>query len=109
MHRLNHSVYYTSRRRKSNMTCNWWSNVCGAALVGLMILGFAVPSGQNAPTVTLTAMVQDRKSVVEGKSQELRNSHITPIQLQGVQCQWDFTNNGSVETHLSANTTMNHV
>jgi len=43
------------------MKNNRWFKLGGAALLGLMILGFAVPSGQNAPTVTLTAMVQDQQ------------------------------------------------
>jgi len=39
------------------MKNNKWFKLIGAAVLGLMILGFAVPSGQTAPTVTLTALV----------------------------------------------------
>jgi hypothetical protein len=40
---------------------NKWFKLGGAAVLGLMILGFAVPSGQTAPSVTLTALVQDQQ------------------------------------------------
>jgi hypothetical protein len=46
-----------TKRRKADMKNNKWFKLIGAAVLGLMILGFAVPSGQTAPTVTLTALV----------------------------------------------------
>src|SRR5204863_10102605 len=50
-----------TKRRKADMKNNKWFKVIGEAVLGLMILGFAVPSGQTATTVTLIAVVQDQQ------------------------------------------------
>jgi len=90
------------------MKNNRWFKLGGAALLGLMILGFAVPSGQNAPTVTLTAMVQDQQCQGGDFVNVTLTATLNPP-AQRVQFQWDFNNDGIFDTPLSPNPTMNHL
>jgi hypothetical protein len=84
------------------MKNNMWFKVGAAALLCLIILGFPVPSGQTATTVTLTAMVQ---------SQQCQGGNLVNVTLtatlnppaQNVQFQWDFNNDGVFDTPLSPN------
>ena len=85
-----------------------WFKLGGAALLGLLILGVAVPSGQTATTVTLTAVVQ---------SQQCQGGNLVNVTLtatlsrpaQNVQFQWDFNNDGIFDTPLSPNPTVTHL
>jgi len=90
------------------MKNNIWFKLGGAALLGLMILGFAVPSGQSAPTVTLTAMVQDQQCQGGDFVNVTLTATLNPP-AQGVQFQWDFNNDGIFDTPLSPNPTVNHL
>ena len=90
------------------MKNNKWFKLGGAALLGLMILGFAVPSGQNAPTVTLTAMVQDQQCQGGDFVNVTLTATLNPP-AQRVQFQWDFNNDGIFDTPLSPNPTVNHL
>ncbi|PYK24224.1 MAG: hypothetical protein DME59_14185 [Verrucomicrobia bacterium] len=90
------------------MKNNRWFKLGGAALLGLMILGFAVPSGQNAPTVTLTAMVQDQQCQGGDFVNVTLTATLNPP-AQRVQFQWDFNNDGIFDTPLSPNPTVNHL
>ena len=90
------------------MKNNKWFKLGGAALLGLMILGFAVRSGQSAPTVTLTAMVQDQQCQGGDFVNVTLTATLNPP-AQRVQFQWDFNNDGIFDTPLSPNPTVNHL
>jgi hypothetical protein len=90
------------------MKNNIWFKPGGAALLGLMILAFAVPSGQTATTVTLTAAVQDQQC----QGGDFVNVTLTATlhpPAQNVRFQWDFNNDGVFDTPLSANPTVSHL
>ena len=91
------------------MKNNKWFKLIGAAVVGLMILGLAVPSGQTATTVTLTAVVQDQQCQGGNMVNVTLTIDITPRHPQGVQFQWDFNNDGVFDTPLSPNPTVSHL
>ena len=80
----------------------------GAALLGLVVLGFAVPSGQTAPTVTLTAVVQGQQCQGGDNVNVRLTATLNPPQ-QNVQFQWDFNNDGIFDTPLSPNPTVTHL
>ena len=90
------------------MKNNMWFKLGGAALLGLMILGFAVPSGQTAPAVTLTAMVQDQQCQGGDFVNVTLTATLTPP-AQRVRFQWDFNNDGIFDTALSPDPTVTHV
>jgi uncharacterized protein (DUF58 family) len=90
------------------MKNNMWFKLGGAALLGLMILGFAVPSGQTAPAVTLTAMVQDQQCQGGDFVNVTLTATLTPP-AQRVRFQWDFNNDGIFDTPLSSNPTVSHL
>ena len=87
---------------------NIWFKLSGAALVGLMILGFAVPNAQTATTVTLTAVVQDQQCQGGDFVNVTLSATLNPPQ-QNVQFQWDFNNDGIFDTPLSPNPTVTHL
>src|SRR5437667_9979720 len=87
------------------MKSNKWFKLIGAA-VGLMILGFAVPSGQTATTLTLTAVVQNQQCQAGNMVNVTLTIDITPRHPQGVQFQWDFNNDGFFDTPLSRKNTV---
>jgi hypothetical protein len=87
---------------------NIWFKLSGAALVGLMFLGFAVPSGQTATTVTLTAVVQDQQCQGGDFVNVTLSATLNPP-AQRVRFQWDFNNDGVFDTPLSPNPTVNHL
>ena len=88
------------------MKNNKWFKLSGAAVVGLMILGFAVPSGQAE---TLTAVVQDQQCQGNNLVNVTLTATISPRHPQGVQFQWDFNNDGVFDTPLSPNPTVSHL
>jgi hypothetical protein len=90
------------------MKNNTWFKLGGVALLGLMILGFAVPSGQTAPAVTLTAMVQDQQCQGGDFVNVTLTATLTPP-AQRVRFQWDFNNDGIFDTPLSSNPTVTHL
>jgi uncharacterized protein (DUF58 family) len=90
------------------MKNNTWFKLGGAALLGLMILGFAVPSGQTAPTVTLTALVQDQQCQGGDFVNVTLTATLNPP-ARRVQFQWDFNNDGVFDTPLSSNPTVNNL
>jgi PKD repeat protein len=90
------------------MKNNKWFKLIGAAVLGLMILGFAVPSGQTATTATLTALVQDQQCQGGDNVNVTLTAMINP-QAPNVQFQWDFNNDGIFDTALSPNPTVSHV
>ena len=85
-----------------------WFKLSAAALLGLMILAVAVPSGQTATTATLTAMVQDQQCQGGDFVNVTLTATLNPPS-QRVQFQWDFNNDGVFDTPLSANPTVNHL
>ena len=86
------------------MKNNIWFKLGGAALLGLMVLGFAVPSGQTATRVTLTAVVQDQFCSKHDVVVTL-TARLNPP-AQNVLFQWDFNNDGIFDTPLSPNPTV---
>jgi uncharacterized protein (DUF58 family) len=90
------------------MRNNTWFKLGGAALLGLVVLGIAVPSGQTAPTVTLTAVVQDQQCQ-GGDFVNVTLSATLQPPAQRVRFQWDFNNDGVFDTPLSPNPTVNHL
>jgi uncharacterized protein (DUF58 family) len=90
------------------MKNNKWFKLGGAALLGLMILGFAVPNGQTAPSVTLTAMVQDQQCQGGDFVNVTLTATLNPP-AQRVRFQWDFNNDGIFDTPLSSNPTVTHL
>ena len=85
-----------------------WFKLGGAALLGLLILGVAVPSGQTATTVTLTAIVQSQQCQGGNNVNVTLTATLNPPQ-QNVQFQWDFNNDGIFDTPLSSNPTVTHL
>jgi hypothetical protein len=73
-----------------------------------MILGFAVPSGQTATAVTLTAVVQNQQCQGGDFVNVTLSATLNPPQ-QNVQFQWDFNNDGVFDTPLSTNPTVTHL
>lgn len=92
---------------KYNMRNNIWFKLGGAALLSLILLGVAVPSGQTAPTVTLTALVQNQQCRGGDFVNVTLTATLNPPQ-QNVRFQWDFNNDGIFDTPLSPNPTVNH-
>ena len=90
------------------MKNNLWFKLGGAALLGLMILGFAVPSGQTAPTATLTAAVQDQQCQGGDNVNVTLTATLNPP-AQRVRFQWDFNNDGIFDTALSSSPTVSHL
>jgi uncharacterized protein (DUF58 family) len=90
------------------MKNNLWFKLGGAALLGLMILGFAVPSGQTATTVTLTALVQDQQCQGGDFVNVTLTATLNPPR-PNVRFQWDFNNDGIFDTALSPNPTVTHL
>jgi uncharacterized protein (DUF58 family) len=97
-------------KQKENpiMTNNIWFKLGGATLLGLMILGFAVPSGRAAATATLTAMVQDQQCQGGNLVNVTLTATLNPPAPR-VQFQWDFNNDGVFDTPLSSNPTVTHL
>jgi len=89
------------------MKNNKWFKLIGAALLGLMILGFAMPSAQSAPTATLTAVVQDQHCLAKRLYVTLTATLNPPA--QNVRFQWDFDNDGIFDTPLSPNPMVTHI
>jgi len=90
------------------MKNNKWFKLAGTAVLGLMILGFAVPSGQSAATVTLTAVVQDQQCQGGDFVNVTLSATLSPP-ASNVRFQWDFNNDGVFDTPLSSNPTVNHL
>ena len=90
------------------MRKNTWFKLSGAALLGLVVLGFAVPSGETATTVTLTAVVQDQQCQGGDFVNVTLSATLNPP-AQNVRFQWDFNNDGIFDTPLSSNPTVTHL
>lgn len=85
-----------------------WFKLGGAMLLGLVLLGVAVPSGQTAPTATLTAVVQDQQCQGGDFVNVTLTATLNPP-AQGVRFQWDFNNDGIFDTPISSSPTVNHL
>lgn len=85
-----------------------WFRLGGAMLLGLVLLGVAVPSGQTAPTATLTAVVQDQQCQGGDFVNVTLTATLNPP-AQGVRFQWDFNNDGIFDTPISSSPTVNHL
>ena len=84
-----------------------WFKLGGAALLGFVLLGVAVPSGETAPAVTLTAVVQDQQCQGGDFVNVTLTATLNPP-AQRVRFQWDFNNDGTFDTPLSRNPTVTH-
>jgi PKD domain len=111
MNRLKQPIQKHKRRRKYNMRNNMWFKLGGAALLGLVVLGLAVPSGQTETTVTsvtLAAVVMDQQCQGGDNVNVTLTATLNPP-AQNVQFQWDFNNDGIFDTPLSSNPTVTHL
>ena len=90
------------------MKNNKWFKLAGAAILGLMIVGFAVPSAQTATTVTLTAFVQDQQCQ-GGDFVNVTLSATLSRPQRNVMYTWDFNNDGVFDTAPSSNPTVSHL
>jgi hypothetical protein len=93
------------------MKNNLWFKLSGVALLGLVVLGLAVPRGQTETTVTsvtLAAVVQDQQCQGGDNVNVTLTATLNPPQ-QNVQFQWDFNNDGIFDTPLSPNPMVTHV
>src|SRR5215475_9339807 len=90
------------------MKNNKWFNLSGAALLGLLALAVAVPSGRTATTATLTAVVQDQQCQGGDFVNVTLTATLTPP-AQRVRFQWDFNNDGVFNTLLSLDPTVTHL
>ena len=88
------------------MRNNTWFKLGGAALLGLVVLGFAMPSSQAAPT--LTAVVQDQQCQGGDNVNVTLTATLNPP-AQRVRFQWDFNNDGIFDTPLSSNPTVTNL
>jgi uncharacterized protein (DUF58 family) len=88
------------------MRRNTWFKLGGAALLGLLVLGFAVPSSQSAPV--LTAVVQDQQCQGGDFVNVTLSATLNPP-VPNVRFQWDFNNDGIFDTPLSTNPTVTHL
>jgi PKD domain len=95
-------------KEKYAMKNNTWFKLGGAALLGLMILGVDVPTGQTATTATLTAIVQNQQCQGGNLVNVTLTATLNPP-AQNVQFQWDFNNDGVFDTPLSSNPTVTHL
>jgi PKD domain len=95
-------------KEKYAMKNNTWFKLGGAALLGLMILGVDVPTGQTATTATLTAIVQNQQCQGGNLVNVTLTATLNPP-AQNVQFQWDFNNDGVFDTPLSPNPTVTHL
>ena len=91
------------------MKNNKWFKLIGAAVLGLMILGFASPSGESATTITLTAVVEDQQCQGGNLVNVTLTAIFGPRHPQGVQFQWDFNNDGVFDTPLSPDPTVSNL
>jgi uncharacterized protein (DUF58 family) len=89
------------------MKSNKWFKLIGAAVLGLMILCFAVPSGQTATRATLTAVVEDQQCQ-GGNFVDVTLTAVLDRHPHGVQYEWDFNNDGVFDTPLSPDPTVIH-
>jgi len=67
-----------------------------------------VPSGQTAPTATLTALVQDQQCQGGDNVNVTLTATLNPMP-PNVRFQWDFNNDGIFDTPLSSNPTVSHL
>jgi PKD domain-containing protein len=95
-------------KEKYAMKNNTWFKLGGAALLGLMVLGVDVPTGQTATTATLTAIVQNQQCQGGNLVNVTLTATLNPP-AQNVQFQWDFNNDGVFDTPLSPNPMVTHL
>ena len=88
-----------------------WFKSGGAALLGLVILGLAVPSGRTDTTVTsvtLAAVVLDQQCQGGDNVNVTLTATLNPPN-PNVQYQWDFNNDGIFDTPLNSNPMVTHL
>ena len=94
---------------KTNNTLlqNKWFALTGAVLLGLLLIAAPAPTAQSAPTVTLTATVQDQQCQGGDFVNVTLTATLQPPQ-RNVRYQWDFNNDGTFDTAPSPNPTVTH-
>ena len=79
------------------------------ALLGLVLIGIAVPTALTAPTaVTLTAMVADQACQGGNGVNVTLTATLSPPKT-GVRYSWDFNNDGIFDTAPNSNPTVTHL
>jgi len=82
-----------------------WIAVLGAALLALLLVAAPVQTGLTAPTVTLTASVQDQQCQGGDNVNVTLTATLNPAQ-RNVRFSWDFNNDGIFDTAPSTNPTV---
>ena len=78
------------------------------ALLGLILIGIAIPTALTAPTVTLTAAVVDQECQGGDFVNVTLTATLNPPRT-GVTYRWDFENDGVFDTAPSSNPTVTHL
>jgi len=79
------------------------------ALLGLVLIGIAVPTALTAPTaVTLTAMVADQACQGGNGVNVTLTATLSPPKT-GVRYSWDFNNDGIFDTAPNSNPAVTHL
>lgn len=81
--------------------------LAGIALLGLTLIGIAVPSALTAPNATLTASVMDQACQGGDNVSVTLTATLSPPK-SGVTYVWDFENDGIFDTAPNANPTVTH-
>jgi uncharacterized protein (DUF58 family) len=93
------------------MKDNMWFKSVGAAVLGLVMVGLAVPSGRTDTTVTavtLAAVVMDQQCQGGDNVNVTLTATLNPPN-PNVQYQWDFNSDGIFDTPLSSNPMVTHL
>jgi PKD repeat protein len=80
----------------------------GAAVLGLTLLGIAVPTAYTATNATLTAMVADQACQGGDNVNVTLTATLSPPKT-GVTYTWDFNNDGIFDTAPSTDPTVTHL
>jgi uncharacterized protein (DUF58 family) len=83
------------------------TKLIGAAVLGLVLLGIAVPTARTSPNATITASVVDQACQGGDFVNVTLTATLSPPKT-GVRYTWDFTNDGIFDTAPSTNPTVTH-
>jgi len=85
-----------------------WIVVFGIAILGVLMMAVPVRTALTAPTVTLTASVQDQSCQGGDFVNVTLTATLNPPQ-RNVRYTWDFNNDGIFDTAPSTNPTVSHL
>ena len=85
-----------------------WIVVLGIAILSILMVAVPVRTAQTAPTVTLTASVQNQQCQGGDFVNVTLTATLSPPQ-RNVRYSWDFDNDGVFDTAPSPNPTVNNL